>query len=120
MKNNVRFTFSVGDTTRAVLQLRIEQDKIELVTLHTIFSVVIGGDVGDALRTVTRTTFGRRPTYMLLQSCRCLVDMVHECVSTCQPQNNLPARMPAFYHKFSLLHYSVLHNLLQVSRIFHF
>ena len=41
--------------------IRIEQDKIELVTPHTIFiSVVIGGHVGDALRTVTRTTIGRR------------------------------------------------------------
>jgi hypothetical protein len=39
MTNNVRFTFSVGDTTRSIM-VSDEQDKKELVTLNAIVSVV--------------------------------------------------------------------------------
>ena len=40
MTNNVRFRFSVGDTIRVVYNKYLAR-QVELVTLNTIFSVVI-------------------------------------------------------------------------------
>ena len=40
MTNNIRFTFSVGDSARAVNNY-YDQRQIELVALNIIFSVVI-------------------------------------------------------------------------------
>ena len=53
MTNNVALTFSVGDTTLR-FTISIEQDKLELVTLNIILSVVRYADSSHAINDLCR------------------------------------------------------------------